>query len=57
MVTAIKQNSYVVEVEWDGEDFILPLPQTMLETLGWKPGDELIWEKMPGSAWSLRKKP
>ena len=48
---------WVVELEQDGEDLILPLNEEILETTGWKTGDELFWEKAAGSAWTLRKKP
>jgi len=48
---------WVIQLEEDGEDLILPLNDEILETTGWKIGDELLWEKAAGSAWTLRKKP
>lgn len=52
-----QRQSWLVELEQDGEDLILPLTEEMLEGTGWKIGDELLWEKAAGSAWTLRKKP
>jgi hypothetical protein len=51
------ENRWVVELQQDGEDLILQFTDEMLETTGWKEGDELLWEKAPGNAWTLRKKP
>jgi hypothetical protein len=48
---------WIVELEQDGEDLILPLNEEILETTGWKTGDELLWEKAAGQSWTLRKKP
>jgi hypothetical protein len=49
--------SWIVTLEKDGEDLILPLTDEMLEGTGWKTGDELLWELLPGRAWTIRKKP
>ena len=31
-------------VEQDGDDVILPLPTDLLDQLGWKDGDVLVWD-------------
>jgi hypothetical protein len=51
------RQSWIVELQQDGEDLILQFTDEMLHTTGWKIGDELIWQKAPGNAWTLRKKP
>jgi hypothetical protein len=48
---------WIIELEQDGEDLILPLNEEILETTGWKTGDELLWEKGVGRSWTIRKKP
>lgn len=35
---------YEVELVEDGDDLILPLPDELLEEMGWTEGDELEWE-------------
>ena len=50
-------NRWIVELQQDGEDLILPLNEEMIETTGWQVGDTLLWVKAAGSAWTLRKKP
>lgn len=49
-------NHWVVTVEQDGEDLILPLPEDMLAQVGWKPGDVLQWKKNKDKSWTLQKK-
>lgn len=51
------RQSWIVEVFQDGEHLMLPLTDEMLENTGWKVGDELLWERAAGQAWTLRKKP
>jgi len=52
-------NSYTwtVAVQEDGEDYFIQLTDEILETVGWKIGDTLLWERAPGNAWTIRKKP
>lgn len=50
-------NRWIIELESDGEDLILPLSDEILEATGWKTGDELLWEQKASDAWTLRKKP
>ena len=49
--------SWTVSIEKDGEDLILPLPQEMLDEVGWKPGDNLEWVDQGDGTWEIRKKP
>lgn len=51
------RHSWTVELQEDGEDLILQFTDEMLQTTGWKVGDELLWEPKAGNAWTLRKKP
>ena len=53
-----KQNSWTLEVQEDPEsgDCILQFPPEMLEQVGWKEGDTLVWKQMSDGAWSLSKK-
>lgn len=43
-------------VEQDGEDLVLPLPSDMLNELGWKTGDTLIWDVRDDGSIHLSKK-
>ncbi|MGA1433559.1 MAG: AbrB/MazE/SpoVT family DNA-binding domain-containing protein [Candidatus Nanopelagicaceae bacterium] len=36
--------SYTVTLEEDGDDCILPLPDELIDQLGWEEGDILDWE-------------
>lgn len=47
---------WTVTVCADGEDLILPLPEDMLQAVGWGPGDILKWEQGEDETWILRKK-
>jgi hypothetical protein len=51
------RQSWIVELQQDGEDLILQFTDEMLETTGWKTGDELLWETLSENVWALRKKP
>lgn len=46
-----------VKVEEDPEtgDLILPLPQELLDTQGWKEGDELEWIDNGDGTWCIVK--
>lgn len=43
-------------VQQDGEDLILPLPQEMLDQVGWHIGDTLEWHDRGDGTWEIRKK-
>ena len=49
--------SYEVIVQEDPEtgDLILPLPQELLDKVGWKDGDDLEWKQTTDGAWLLSK--
>lgn len=47
---------YTIELVEDGDDVILPFPPEMLEELGWKEGDTLVWSDNKDGSWSLSKK-
>lgn len=51
--------SYIVTTQEDPEnpgEMILPIPDALLEELGWKEGDDLIFEMSTDGKLSLRKK-
>lgn len=39
----------------DTGDLILPIPQELLDKMGWKPGDNLEWVKDDKERWILKK--
>jgi len=47
--------TWTVTLEQDGEDYILPIPQDLLDLQGWKEGDYLVWEDNNDGTWTLRK--
>lgn len=52
-------SSWTITVEdaQDGSgDLILPFPDDLLETAGWKEGDVLEWIDNDNGTWTLRKK-
>jgi hypothetical protein len=51
------ESRWIVELEADGEDLILPFTDEMIEQTGWQVGDTLVWDKKDNSSWTLRKKP
>ncbi len=50
------ESRWIVELEADGEDLILPFTDEMIEQTGWQVGDTLVWDKKDHSSWTLRKK-
>jgi len=38
------------------KELILPLTEEILEAVGWKPGDIIVWKNNQNGSWSLRKK-
>ena len=52
----VKSQRWTVTLIEDGEDLILPLPDDMLEQVGWKTGDVLQWVKKDEETWMLQKK-
>lgn len=49
--------TYEVITQEDPEtgDLILPLPQELLDQVGWKEGDQLRWSQTADGAWVLEK--
>ena len=52
-----EKKSWEVIIEEDPEtgDAILPLPQEMLDEVGWKSGDNLNWIDRGDGSWTIRK--
>jgi hypothetical protein len=53
----VNRQSWILEVQEDGEGLYIELTDEILENAGWKIGDTLLWERAPGNAWTIRKKP
>jgi bifunctional DNA-binding transcriptional regulator/antitoxin component of YhaV-PrlF toxin-antitoxin module len=51
---AIK-DTVVLETDENGE-LVLPLTPGLMEELGWEIGDDLVWEDMGDSTFSIKKK-
>ena len=51
------ENKWTITLEEDPEtgDLILPLPQELLDTQGWKEGDTLDWKDNGNGTWCLTK--
>lgn len=55
----VKPQTWVIELEEDPEtgDLFMPLPQELLESQGWAPGDVLVWDIEPDTnSFTLSKK-
>ena len=52
-----EMTKWTAYLEQDGDDLILPFPDDLLEQMGWKEGDVLIWnvDEITGQI-TLRKK-
>jgi len=46
---------WTVEIEWDGDEAILPLPKEVIEKLDLNYGDVLNWTDNGDGTWSLTK--
>ena len=51
-------NKWTITVEEDPEtkELILPFTDEILETVGWKAGDIIVWKNNNNGSWSLSKK-
>lgn len=38
------------------KELILPFTEEILEAVGWKPGDTIVWKNNKNGSWSLSKK-
>lgn len=45
----------IVNLDSDGDDLILPIPNELIESLGWKEGDHLTWTDNGNHTWVLSK--
>lgn len=53
-----EMNKWTAYIEQDGDDLILPIPEDLLNQLGWKEGDVLLWDIDDETGQiTLRKKP
>ena len=52
------KNSWTLTIVEDPEtkELVLPFTEEILNTIGWKEGDVIIWKKLDNNKWSLRKK-
>lgn len=41
-------------IEVDGE-LVIEIPQEIIDNLGWKRGDDLVWTALPGNVWAIEK--
>lgn len=59
MADKLSINRWTVTVEKDPDDpdnLVLPLPDTLLDKMGWKPGDDLVWKDNKDGTYTLSKK-
>jgi hypothetical protein len=52
------KNKWTIDLEEaeDGSgDIVMPLPQDLLDSAGWKEGDILEWKDLGNGSWSLTK--
>ena len=50
-----ENKNWTVTVQQEGDDFILPLPQDLLDSQGWKEGDTIEWVDRKDGTWEIRK--
>ena len=50
-----ENKSWIVSLEKDGDDLILPLTDEMIAETGWQIGDTLEWVDNENGTWTLRK--
>jgi hypothetical protein len=55
MTEAKKSWEVIIEEDPETGDAILPLPQDMLDEVGWKSGDNLNWIDRNDGSWEIRK--
>jgi hypothetical protein len=50
--------SWTLKVNADEEtgDLILEFPDDLIDSVGWKAGDTIVWTDNKDGSWSLRKK-
>jgi hypothetical protein len=45
-----------IEEDPDTKELVLPFTQEILNTVGWKEGDVIVWKKNDNGTWTLKKK-
>ena len=45
-----------LEEDPDTKELILPFTEEILNTVGWKTGDTIVWKNNNDGTWTLRKK-
>lgn len=55
-IDAERMLRWTVTVCADGDELILPLPEDMLQAVGWGPGDVLQWVCKDDETWILQRK-
>ena len=52
----MKHWTMTIEEDPKTKELILPFTDEILEAVGWKEGDVIVWKKKDDKSWSLRKK-
>jgi hypothetical protein len=52
----MKHWTITIEEDPKTKELILPFTDEILEAVGWKEGDVIVWKKKNDKSWSLRKK-
>lgn len=52
----MKHWTITVEEDPKTKELILPFTDKILEAVGWKEGDVIVWKKTDNKSWTLRKK-
>ena len=58
-MSTLSINRWTITVEEDPDDpdnLVLPLPEGLLERMGWKEGDVLSWQDNKNGTYTLSKK-
>jgi hypothetical protein len=51
----VNGKKWTISIIQESEDFILPLPDELLQSLEWKEGDLLSWIEHSDGSWILTK--
>ena len=52
----MKHWTLTLEEDPETKELILPFTDEILEAIGWKEGDVIVWKKKDDKSWILRKK-
>lgn len=50
------QKSWILDVKGEGDNLYIELSDEILEEIGWKPYDSLIWKDNENGTWTITKK-